>query len=62
MDFNDIKDQKGYYVLDFEKENITYDFYENNVSPIHVKVTLSELEDLQTIAKIKVGQIFLLKL
>ena len=53
MDFNDIKDQKGYYVLDFKKENITYDFYENNVSPIHVKVTLSELEDLQTIAKNK---------
>jgi len=53
MDFNDINDQKGYYILDFEQENITYDFYENNISPIHVKVNLSELEKLKVIAKKK---------
>ena len=53
MDFNDIKDQKGYYILDFEPENITYKFYENNITPIHVKVNLSNLEDLKIIAKEK---------
>jgi len=53
MDFNDIKDQKGYYILDFEPENITYNFHENNISPIHVKVNLSRLEDLKNIAKEK---------
>lgn len=51
MDFNDINDQKGYYILDFEQEDITYDFFENNISPIHVKVNLTELEKLKTIAK-----------
>tara|TARA_R100001015_G_C4626992_1_gene186278 strand:+ start:580 stop:1620 length:1041 start_codon:yes stop_codon:yes gene_type:complete len=53
MDFNDINDQKGYYVFDFEKENITYDFFENHISPIHVKVNLSEIEKLKSIAKNK---------
>ena len=53
MDFNDIKDQKGYYILDFEPENITYKFYENNITPVHVKVNLSNLEDLKIIAKEK---------
>ena len=53
MDFNDINDQKGYYVFDFEKENISYDFFENHISPIHVKVNLSEIEKLKSIAKNK---------
>ena len=52
MDFNDINDQKGYYVLNFENE-ITYDFYKNNITPIHVKVNLSEIESLKEIAKEK---------
>ncbi len=51
MDFNDINDQKGYYILDFESENITYDFFENNITPIHVKVNLTDLETLKPIAK-----------
>jgi DNA repair exonuclease SbcCD nuclease subunit len=53
MDFNDIKDQKGYYILDFEVENINFNFYENNITPIHVKVNLTELETLKKIAKNK---------
>ena len=53
MDFNDINDQKGYYVLDFGTNSITYDFVENHVSPIHVKVNLTELEKLKSIAKEK---------
>ena len=53
MDFNDIKDQKGYYILDFEQQNINYEFYENNVSPIHVKINLTDLESLKKFAKEK---------
>ena len=54
MDFNDINDKKGYYILDFSKEDIKYDFYENTVSPVHVKLNISELETLKEVAK-KVG-------
>ena len=54
MDFNDIQDQKGFYIFDFSKQNIQYSFVENKISPIHVKVNLSELQKLKTIAK-KVG-------
>lgn len=53
MDFNDIGDQKGYYILDLEPENIQYEFFENNVSPTHVKVNLSDLQVLKSIAKKK---------
>ena len=51
MDFNDIQDQKGFYVLDFNGKNINYTFIENNISPIHIKVNLSELDRLKSIAK-----------
>lgn len=54
MDFNDINDQKGYYILDFSLPKIGYTFFPNNISPIHVKYNLSELDDLKSIAK-KVG-------
>jgi len=53
MDFNDIQDQKGFYIFDFS-QNIKYTFKENKISPIHVKVNLSELQKLKAIAK-KVG-------
>jgi len=53
MDFHDIGDQKGYYILDFSGKNIKYEFIENNVSPMHVKVNLSELQKLKDIAKHK---------
>ena len=51
MDFNDIQDQKGFYILDFSSKNIKYEFINNDISPIHVKVNLSKLEDLKKIAK-----------
>ena len=51
MDFNDVQDQKGFYVLDFNKKNIKYTFIENNISPIHIKVNLSQLDRLKSIAK-----------
>ena len=51
MDFNDITDQKGFYILDFNDNNIKYKFIDNNISPKHVKVNLSELQKLKNIAK-----------
>ena len=54
MDFNDIKDQKGFYIFDLNESKIKYDFIKNTISPIHIKVNLSELEELKTIAK-KIG-------
>jgi DNA repair exonuclease SbcCD nuclease subunit len=53
MDFNDIQDQKGFYILDFSDKNIKYNFIDNNISPIHVKVNLSDLKKLKPIAKEK---------
>jgi len=53
MDFNDVDDQKGFYILDFNQENIQYEFINNNISPIHVKANLSQLENLKKIAKDK---------
>jgi DNA repair exonuclease SbcCD nuclease subunit len=53
MDFNDIGDQKGYYILDLGSKNIQYEFFKNNISPTHVKVNLSSLQTLKNIAKKK---------
>lgn len=41
MDFGDAGDQKGYYILDLD--TMKYEFIENNISPIHVKVKLSDI-------------------
>ena len=51
MDFNDIQDQKGFYIFDFNEQNIKYTFVDNKISPIHVKVNLSELEKLKSYSK-----------
>jgi len=51
MDFNDVQDQKGFYIFDFSEQNIKYTVIENKISPIHIKVNLSELEKLKNIAK-----------
>jgi len=42
MDFGDRHDVKGYYVLDLD--SMSHVFYENNVSPIHHIVKLSEIQ------------------
>jgi len=42
MDFGDTGSSKGYYILDITKQ--TYAFYENNISPKHKKITLTELQ------------------
>lgn len=41
MDFGDVGGTKGYYLLDIKTG--CYDFYENNLSPKHKKIFLSEL-------------------
>jgi len=41
MDFGDAGSTKGYYILDIPSQ--TYSFYENELSPRHKKVTLTEL-------------------
>lgn len=41
MDFGDIEDTKGYYILDFN--DLSYKFFENTISPKHKKIAISEL-------------------
>jgi len=41
MDFGDVNDTKGVYVLDLD--SLTYEFIENNVSPEHYVIKLSQL-------------------
>lgn len=47
MDFNDAGASKGYYILDIT--NSTYEFFENNQSPRHHNITLSNLVQAGTI-------------
>ena len=55
MDFGDVYSTKGWYELDVKKS--TYEFYENNMSPTHQKVKLSELVSYGSITK-EVKKIF----
>lgn len=41
MDFGDVYSTKGYYILDLVTSD--YTFHENNISPTHQKIKLSEL-------------------
>ena len=41
MDFGDVDNEKGYYVLDLD--TMEYEFTPNTISPIYKKVALSEL-------------------
>jgi len=43
MDFGDTGSTKGYYLLDFN--TLKYEFFENNLSPKHKKLSLTELID-----------------
>ena len=49
MDFGDVNGTKGYYILDIQ--SLEYNFYENNISPKHNKIKLSELVNIGTINK-----------
>jgi DNA repair exonuclease SbcCD nuclease subunit len=44
MDFGDTESTKGYYIMNFE--DMSYEFFENNISPKHKKIKLSEYENL----------------
>lgn len=41
MDFGDADNTKGYYILDLESSE--YEFFENTISPLYSKITLSEM-------------------
>lgn len=47
MDFGDVYSTKGYYILDLVTSD--YKFYENNISPTHQKIKLSELVEKETL-------------
>jgi DNA repair exonuclease SbcCD nuclease subunit len=49
MNFNDIDNDKGYYILDIITKE--FDFYKNPISPLHKKVRLSELVKEERITK-----------
>lgn len=47
MDFGDTDNQKGYYTLDISNKKI--EFFENIISPVHKKITLSSLIEYKKI-------------
>jgi hypothetical protein len=49
MDFGDCDNNKGYYILDLN--DLSYNFYHNNVSPRYKKLNLSELVQMGTITE-----------
>jgi DNA repair exonuclease SbcCD nuclease subunit len=51
LDWGDSGTSKGYYILDVETSN--YDFYENNITPKHKKVFLSEISKTGITPEIK---------
>ena len=50
MDFGDTMQTKGYYILDFDR--LTYEFFENNITPKHIKIILSKLINLTDVENI----------
>jgi len=52
MDFGDTGSTKGYYILDFN--NLTYEFTENNLSPKHKKISLTDLTTLKSLTATEV--------
>jgi DNA repair exonuclease SbcCD nuclease subunit len=58
MDFGDLGCRKGYYIVDFSTDK--FEFFPNNISPIHVKVKSSEFtgkEDIKgKIVKLLIDQ------
>lgn len=48
MDFGDINDIKGYYILDFT--DLSYKFFENTISPRHRKIAISELSQFAALS------------
>lgn len=49
MDFGDTLQRKGYYILDVD--SLTYEFFENNITPKHIKIILSKLINVEDVEK-----------
>ena len=47
MDFGDTLQTKGYYILDFN--DLSYEFYKNNITPKHIKIILSKLINIEDV-------------
>jgi len=54
MDFGDTGSTKGYYILDFN--DLSYNFFENELSPKHKKISLTDLTALKSISATEVKQ------
>lgn len=54
MDFGDIDSTKGYYILDLE--TLKYEFYENQISPRHKKISLSDLTNAKSLTGSDINQ------
>jgi DNA repair exonuclease SbcCD nuclease subunit len=54
MDFGDTGSTKGYYILDFN--TLSYEFFENTLSPKHKKISLNDLTALKSISATEVKQ------
>lgn len=54
MDFGDVGSSKGYYILDFN--NLSYTFYENDLSPKHKKLTITELLNFKSLSATEVKE------
>jgi len=54
MDFGDLDSSKGYYILDLK--TLKYEFYENNISPKHKKISLTELTNTKSLTGADINQ------
>ena len=52
MDFGDTGSTKGYFILDFE--DLSYKFYENLLSPKHIKLSLTDIANLKSLSATEV--------
>jgi len=55
MDFGDVGGSKGYYTLDFK--TLKYTFTENDISPKHKKLSLTELTNLKSLTGNDINQL-----
>jgi DNA repair exonuclease SbcCD nuclease subunit len=54
MDFGDVGSTKGYYILDFN--DLAYTFFENNLSPKHKKLSITELLNFKSLSATEVKE------
>jgi DNA repair exonuclease SbcCD nuclease subunit len=51
LDFGERDSRKGYYILDFTDMN--FEFIENNITPVHKKILLTEINDVDLESSVK---------